>query len=60
MKKMVDRVLDSGIVIRVEEEFVKRDLMTRAEWAAWFAEEEISEEQFVKEHREFKRPLVTE
>ena len=60
MKHMVDKVLESGIVIRVEEEFVKRDLMTRAEWAAWHAEEEISEEQFAQEHRDFRRPLVTE
>lgn len=46
-----------GILIEKEVEFEKREKMTRAEWRAWFAIEEITEEQFKTEYATYKRPL---
>ena len=46
-----------GILIEQEEVFEKREKMSRAEWRAYYAWEEITEEQFRAEYVKFKRPL---
>lgn len=48
---------DLGILIEEEIKFEKREQMTRDEWRAYFAQEEITEEQFRDEYCIYKRPL---
>lgn len=47
----------TGIWLEREVKFEKRERMTRAEWRAYFSDEEISEEEFRDEYTKYKRPL---
>ena len=48
---------DLGILIEEEVKFEKLEFMTRDQWRAYFAQEEITEEQFKEEYTKYKRPL---
>lgn len=47
----------TGLWLEREAKFEKRETMTREEWRAWFAIEEITEEEFKNEYRQYRRPL---
>ncbi len=54
MKKTELRQNAAGIWIEEEIEFEKRDKMTRREWGIWHSMEEISEEQWLAECKEYQ------
>jgi hypothetical protein len=47
----------TGLWLEREIKFEKKDKMTRDEWRAYFAQEEISEQEFRDEYSKYKRPL---
>lgn len=47
----------TGLWLEREVKFEKRERMTREEWRAWFGIEEITEEEFKNEYRQYRRPL---
>ena len=55
--KQVEKRLDSGIIIMEDAAFEKRERMSRKEWKIWFANEEITEDEFRREMMEFNWPL---
>ena len=59
MTRKREMVLDeaTGLWLERDVEFVKRERMSRAEWRAWFAIEEITEEEFKDEYSRYRRPL---
>lgn len=59
MSKKRELVLDeaTGLWLEKDVEFVKRERMTREEWRAWHALEEITEDQFKEEYKIYRRPL---
>lgn len=59
MSKKRELVLDdaTGLWLEKDVEFVKRERMTRQEWRVWHSIEEITEEEFKDEYRQFRRPL---
>jgi len=57
MKKTELKQNEFGLWIEEEIEFEKRDRMTRKEWKVWFAQEEITEDEFRKEMMDFQWPL---
>ena len=59
MTRKREMVLDeaTGLWLEKDVEFVKRERMSRAEWRAWFAIEEITEEEFKDEYSRYRRPL---
>ena len=42
----------TGLYLERDVEFIKRDRMTRREWAIWFDLEEIDEDSYIRECRE--------
>lgn len=57
MKKTELKQNEFGLWIEHEVEFEKREKMTRKEWKVWFAQEEISEDEFRQEMKTFQWPL---
>jgi len=59
MSKKRELVLDeaTGLWLEKDVEFVKRERMTRQEWRVWHSIEEITEEEFKDEYRQYRRPL---
>ena len=56
MSKKRELVLDdaTGLWLEKDVEFIKRDRMTRREWAVWFDLEEIDEDTYIRECREYQ------
>ena len=47
----------TGLWLEREVKIEKRERMTRDEWRAWYAVEEITEEEFRNEYAQYRRPL---
>ena len=47
----------TGLWLERDLQVEKRERMTRDEWRAWYAAEEITEEQFRDEYARYRRPL---
>lgn len=47
----------TGLYLEREIKFEKKERATRDYWRAYFAQEEISEEEFREEYSKYKRPL---
>ena len=47
----------TGLWLEREVKIEKRERMRRDEWRAYFADEEISEDEFRNEYARYKRPL---
>lgn len=56
-KKEIYQDEKTGLWLEREVKIEKKDKMTRQEWRCYFAEEEISEEEFRAEYSKYKRPL---
>lgn len=44
---------ESGLLVAVEKSFEKREKMKRYEWKVFFSEQEITEEEYLAECKEF-------
>lgn len=47
----------TGLWLERDLKVEKRERMSRDEWRAWYASEEITEEQFREEYARYRRPL---
>jgi uncharacterized membrane protein len=54
-KKM--KQLESGLWVEDDSPMEKPERATRDEWRAYFAQEEITEEEFRREYEVYRRPL---
>jgi len=56
-KKEIYQDEKTGLYLEREVKFEKREKMSRQEWRCYFADEEISEQEFRDEYAKYKRPL---